>query len=154
VRGADERWFASYTRVSNLAYRTPQPWETYQYDSVGIGRGFSDYDEARLGVDLTLVPRTPVRLYGAYRRQGEGDYRLRYPAREDYATTPSILAGVVSRIARVGVAAAARVWRAEIGGDLGINHVQNADHVESRTRTFFAGRVRVALEPGAFTFLR
>ncbi|MEO5903156.1 MAG: hypothetical protein ABIQ55_04005, partial [Gemmatimonadaceae bacterium] len=42
----DQRLFGSYTRVSNLAYHTPNVSERYASYGVGLGRGYSDYDEA------------------------------------------------------------------------------------------------------------
>ena len=52
----DQRWFASYTRVSNLAYRNKTPSETYEIYGVGLARGFSDYDEIKAGLDLAVAP--------------------------------------------------------------------------------------------------
>ncbi|MGH7602673.1 MAG: hypothetical protein ACRENK_01605 [Gemmatimonadaceae bacterium] len=143
----DQRWFTSYTRVANLTYRTPVAAETYEVLGVGLGRGFSDYDEARIGADLALLPRTPLRLYVAYRRQGQGDYRETYPTPAEYATTPGIFSGVVMRVTRLGVSGASR-WRdMELGGDVGVNHITNDSHVVGATRTGFEGRVRLAIEP-------
>ena len=145
--GGAQRWFGSYTRVSNLAYRTPNPAETYDVFGVGLGRGFSDYDEVRVGADLALVRRTPLRLYLAHRRQGEGDYRATYPAPADYATTPGIFSGVVMGVTRVGLSGASR-WRDfEIGGDIGVNRSTNNLHVTGASLTAFEGRVKVAVEP-------
>ena len=146
LRG-DQRWFTSYTRVSYLAYRTPTPAETYTVFGVGLGRGFSDYDEVKIGADLAVVPRTPLRLYLAHRRQGEGDYRSTYPLPANYATTPGIFGGVVMGVTRVGLSGASR-WRDfELGGDLGVNHNTNDLHVSGASRTAFEGRFRIALEP-------
>lgn len=146
LRG-DQRWFSSYTRVSNLAYRTPAPAETYQVFGVGLGRGFSDYDEMKVGADLALMRRTPLRLYVAHRRQGEGDYRAAYPAPAEYATTPGIFSGVVMGVTRFGLSGVSR-WRdLELGGDIGVNHSSNVLHVSGATRTAFEGRLKVAIEP-------
>ncbi len=143
----DERWFTSYTRVSNLAYRTLIPAETYEYAGVGLGRGFSDYDELRLGADLALVPRTPLRLYAAHRRQGQGDYRTPYPVPADFPTTPGIFSGVVMRVTRIGLSGASRWNDLELAGDLGINHSTNYLHVAGASNNTFAARVKVAIEP-------
>ena len=143
----DQRWFTSYTRVSNLTYRTPNPAETYEVFGVGLGRGFSDYDEVRLGADLAIVPLTPLRLYVAHRRQGQGDYRATYPTPAEYATTPGIFSGIVTGVTRAGVSGASR-WRDfEVSGDVGVNHVTNDLHVVGANRTAFEGRVKVAIEP-------
>jgi len=146
LRG-DQRWFASYTRVSYLAYRTPTPGETYAVFGVGLGRGFSDYDEVKLGADLAVLQRTPLRLYVAHRRQGEGDYRATYPLPADYATTPGIFGGIIMGVTRVALSGASR-WRdIELGGDLGVNRVTNDQHVIGVSRTSFEGRVKFAIEP-------
>jgi hypothetical protein len=143
----DQRWFTSYTRVSNLTYRTPNPAETYDVFGVGLGRGFSDYDEVKIGADLAVVPRTPLRLYVAHRRQGEGDYRATYPLPAQYATTPGIFSGFVMGVTRVAVSGASR-WRDfELGGDVGVNHSTNDLHVVGATRTAFEGRVKLSIEP-------
>jgi len=143
----DQRWFASYTRVSNLAYRNKNAAEHYEVFGVGLGRGFSDYDEMKAGLDLAVVPATPLRLYVAHRRQGEGSYNLPYPAPIDYATTPGMFSGVVMGVTRAAVSGATR-WRDfEVGGDVGVNHTTNDAHVTGVSRTAFEGRLKIALEP-------
>ncbi|MEO8194269.1 MAG: hypothetical protein ABI681_10500 [Gemmatimonadales bacterium] len=144
----DQRWFASWTRVSNLAYHTPNISERYAIYDVGLGRGFSDYDEIRIGADVALVPRTPLRLYVAYRRQGEGDYRKPYPDPADFGTTPGILAGTVWKTARAGLSGAAMVGRDfEIAGDGGVNVNRNRFNLPGVDVTRFEGRVRVTWLP-------
>jgi hypothetical protein len=146
LRG-DQRWFASYTRVSNLAYNNKNPSEKYEIFGAGLGRGFSDYDELKLGLDLALLPRTPLRLYAAHRRQGESSYNTPYPLPADYGSTPGIFSGVVMGVTRVGVSGASR-WRDfEVSGDVGVNHNTNFAHVSGESRTAFEGRVKVAIEP-------
>lgn len=143
----DQRWFASYTRVSNLAYRNKNPYENYEIFGVGLARGFSDYDEAKAGIDLAIVPMTPVRLYVAHRRQGEGSYNIPFPAPADWATTPGMFSGVVMGVTRVAVRGASK-WRDfEVGGDVGINHNTNDQHIVGATHTGFEGRVKIAIEP-------
>jgi hypothetical protein len=143
----DQRWFTSYTRVSNLTYRTPNPAEAYDVFGVGLGRGFSDYDEVRAGLDLAIVPVTPVRFYLAHRRQGEGDYRKPIPTADLYAVTRGMLSGVVSHITRVGLSGASHVGYVDIAGDIGINHETNSQHVVGVARTAFEGRVKISVEP-------
>jgi len=146
LRGA-QKWYTSYTRVSNLTYRTPTPAETYAVFNVGLGRGFSDYDELRVGTDLALVPATPLKLYVAHRRQGEGDYRRPIPTADQYAVTRPILSGIVRHVTRVGLSGASRLSVFELGGDVGVNHTTNFARVVGDARTRFEGRVRVAIEP-------
>lgn len=143
----DQRWFASYARVSNLAYRNKNPTENYLSFAVGLGQSFSDYDEIRAGLDLALIPRTPLRLYAAHRRQGEGSYNIPFPQPADYATTPEIFDGVVMGVTRFGVSGASRWGDFEFSGDLGLNHNTNDQHVIGATSTAFEGRLRVAIEP-------
>jgi hypothetical protein len=143
----DQRWFASYTRVSNLAYRNKNPTENYEVYGVGLARGFSDYDEIKAGLDLAVLPISPLRLYAAHRRQGQGDYNVPFPDPTQYATTPGIFSGIVMGVTRVGVSGASK-WRdVELGGDIGLNHVRNDGHVTGATRTAFEGRVKFAIEP-------
>jgi hypothetical protein len=143
----DQRWFASYTRVSNLAYNNKVASDHYEIFGVGLGRGFNDYDEARLGLDLAVVPRTPLRLYVAHRRQGEGNYNMPFPVPADYASTPGIFSGVVMGVTRAAISGASR-WRDfELAGDVGLNHSTNDLHVPGATRTAFEGRIKVAVEP-------
>ena len=143
----EQRWFASYTRVSNLAYNNKNPSEKYEIFGVGLGRGFSDYDEMKLGLDLALLPRTPLRLYAAHRRQGEGSYNTPYPQPADYGSTPGIFSGVVMGVTRVGLSGAS-CWRdLELSGDFGVNHNTNFAHISGESRTVFEGRVKVAIEP-------
>jgi hypothetical protein len=114
---------------------------------VGLGRGFSDYDEARIGADLALIPRTPVKLYLAHRRQGEGSYLLPFPDPAAYAMTPGIFSGVVMGVTRVGVSGVSR-WRdVELNADVGVNHVTNDAHNVGATRTALEGRIKLAIEP-------
>jgi len=143
----DQRWFASYTRVSNLAYRNKNPSETYESYGVGLARGFSDYDEIKAGLDLSVVPATPLRLYVAHRRQGQGSYNVPFPLPADFATTPGMFSGVVMGVTRLALSGASK-WRDfEVGGDVGVNHNTNDLHVVGATYTGFEGRVKVAIEP-------
>jgi hypothetical protein len=144
--GTMARAFGSYTRVNNLTYRAPNPWERYSYLGLGLGRGQSDYDELRAGVELSPPLGGPLRVYAATRRQGEGDYRLPFPRPVQYATTPAIFAGVVERVHRAG-AQWSTSGRVALTADVGYDWTRNADHVEGRSRNGFVGRLRVTLNP-------
>jgi hypothetical protein len=142
------RAFASYVRVSNLAYRAVNSWERYASYDVGLGAGFSDYDEWRAGLDAAGLAGIPLRAYLALRRQGEGDYRSPFPPLDSLASTKSFLEGVVWSTARVAVSGAARLPAGiEVVADVGVNRSRNADNVAGRERTEFEGRLRVAFEP-------
>ncbi|HEY0528576.1 MAG TPA: hypothetical protein VGD02_07080 [Gemmatimonadaceae bacterium] len=143
----DQRWFASYTRVSNLAYRNKVPSDTYENFGVGLARGFSDYDEVRAGLDLAMLPRTPLRVYAARRRQGEGSYNMPFPLPAEWASTPGMFSGIVMGVTRVGISGVSRLKDFEFSGDVGVNHETSSAHVTGATRTAFEGRVKVAIEP-------
>ena len=144
---ADQRWFASYTRVSNLTYNNKNPAEKYEVFGVGLGRGFSDYDEMKAGLDLALLPRTPLRLYAAHRRQGEGNYNIPFPPPADWGTTPGMFRGVIMGVTRIAVSGASRLRDLEVSGDVGLNHSTNDHHVTGATNTGFEGRVKITIEP-------
>ena len=144
----DQKLFASYTRVSNLAYHTPNISERYAIYSVGLGRGWSDYDEIRGGIDIALVPRTPLKLYVAHRRQGEGDYRLPYPDESEYATTPAIFAGTIWKTTRLALSGATLIGRDfDLSFDAGVNRSVNRYHTEGKNETKAEGRGRVTWRP-------
>jgi hypothetical protein len=138
--------FASWTRLNNLTYRTLSRWERYTSLGLSLGRGQVDYDELRAGVELAPPLGGPLRLYGALRRQGAGDYRLPFPAIAAYPQTPTIFAGVVERVTRVGAQ-----WssgeRIAFTADVGWQRATNADHVAGRSRSGVEGRVKLSVRP-------
>ena len=140
---ADVRGFGSYVQVSNLAYRTINPYEQYASLGVGLGLGFSDYDEARAGVDFGPLLPVPLRGYVALRRQGSGDYRAPFPSAEALPLGPTFLGTPVIKTFRVGVSGAARLLDSfELRGDLGVNRLIT----DAPSVTSFEGRLSVALE--------
>ena len=144
--GVGSAGFASYTRVDNLTYRTVLPWERYESFGLGLGRGQSDYDELRAGVELAPPLGGPLRVYAALRRQGQGDYRLPFPLKSQYPQTPTIFAGVVERVRRVG-AQWSTTGRVSLSADVGYQATANADHVAGKSRSGFEGRVKLSLTP-------
>jgi hypothetical protein len=142
----DQRLFASYTLVSNLSYRTyEQPWTDYTSYGVSLGRGYSDYDEWRLGVDLAAVPEVPLKVYGAFSRQGQGDYRLAFPVPDSFPVTKTFLSGTVAYVYRGAVSGAVSLPWLDVSGDVGVNHVVNYQNVQGVHHTSLAGRVQFSL---------
>ena len=142
--------FAAYTRVSSLTYRTPRPDEMYAIHGIGLGRGFSDYEEWRLGLDIAAIPRIPLRAYVGARRQGEGDYRATYPKRTalDAKRIPALIIGQATKITRFGVSGGgffAPGFR--FSGDLGYNSVSPSVSPLNVDASGFEGRIRVSFEP-------
>lgn len=143
------RGFAYYTRVTNLTYRNATSYEQYMVNDVGLGRGFSDYDEIRAGVDVLTGPGIPLRLYGAFRRQGEGDYRIPQPPASQFFMTPTFLDGVVMDVARVGASSGGWLTKSvRFSGDIGFDAERNADHVIGSSRKLWVGRLVLAWVPG------
>ena len=139
-----------YTMVSNLAYRTRNPADkplialdtTRARPGNGLGRNFADYDQTTLKVSVLPIAGLIVTPELTLLRQGEGDFRLPFPAVEDYDITPTFLAGTVER-----------TWRAALEGTVhlpmgvtasfngGIHRVVNAGNVEGASRTDYVGTV-------------
>ena len=144
----EQRLFASYTRVSNLAYHTPNVAERYSSFLVGLGRASSDYDEIRAGADIALLPGAPLRVYAARRRQGQGDYRAPFPDVSEYETTPGFLDGNVWTTNRVGMSGAAVFGRDfQVTGDVGVNWNSNRFNVVDQDDTQFEGRLKLIWVP-------
>lgn len=142
--------FAAYTRVSSLTYRTPRPDESYSIHGIGLGRGFSDYDEWRAGFDVAYIPGIPLRAYVASRRKGEGDYRSPYPQRTalDAQRIPGLFIGSRTRVTRVGLSGGGFFSPGlRVSGDVGYNSVSPSVNALNIDKTGFEGRIRVAFEP-------
>src|SRR5258708_35883998 len=71
---------------------------------VGLGRNFSDYDQLSLKASLVAGPGVLVSPEITVLRQGEGDFRKRFPPVAAYDTTPTLFDGVVERTLRLATA--------------------------------------------------
>lgn len=136
-------WTAYYTRVANLTYRTPNYAETVMRRGVGLGRNFSDYDQLTVRGSVVLGPGLLLAPEATLLRQGEGDFRLPYPAVAAYASTPGFLSGVVERTVRLAAGArwGSRTW--SFSADGGVHLVHNAGHVAGRSDTQWVGTVGI-----------
>ncbi|MGK2963430.1 MAG: hypothetical protein ACSLFK_15005 [Gemmatimonadaceae bacterium] len=115
---------------------------------MGLGRGFSDYDEVRAGIDLAVIPRTPLRAYIAHRRQGQGDYRGKYPDPADYGTTPGFLSGNVWTVNRIAMSGASTYGRDfQVTADMGINWNTNRFNVVGQNDKQLEGRLKAIWVP-------
>ena len=139
----------TYTQVSNLVYRTPDPTETVMRRSVGLGRNFSDYDETSVNARWIIKPGILVGPEFTLLRQGEGDFRNPFPPDSLNSVTPTIFDGVVEN-----------TWRAAVWGqlllpfslaaqfDAGVHHITDYQHQESETTTRFVGSVALRFRFG------
>ena len=133
-------WTAFYTQIANLTYRTPNPAETVMRRGVGLGRNFSGYDQLTLrgsmiaggGPSVLLEPEITLL------RQSQADFRLPYPSIAQYATTPTLFAGTVTRTLRLALAARAARGRWVLSGDGGVHLIHNGPE-----KTRFVGTVRL-----------
>ncbi len=147
VRSAS--WTAYYTRVANLTYRTPNPAEAVERRFVGLGRNFSDYDQATVSATILAAPQLLVSPEVTLLRQGEGDFRLPYPPISAYRTTATFLQGVVERTLRAALSGS-YTPDAHLGlrFDAGVHHISDYGHVTGQTRTKFVGSVSVTYRFG------
>jgi hypothetical protein len=150
----DQRLFASYSRLSGLSYRGKQgPAAQYASLGIGLGQAFTDYDEVKIGADVAAIPYTTLRLYGAFRRQGQGDYHLPFPAPEAYPTTAGFLQGIVEKVARAGLEGGGTIAPGlELTADVGVNHTTNSEHLTGVTQNTFAARARLQWTPRGLFF--
>jgi hypothetical protein len=137
-------WSVSYTRVSNLAYRTPDPSETVMRRGVGLARNFSDYDQLTLRAEAVLGPGILVAPEATLLRQGEGDFRLPYPAVADFPTTRAFLAGTPERTVRLALDARLAGRRWSIAANGGVHLIDDAGHVAGASESRFVGGVSVS----------
>ena len=141
-------WSAFYTRVSNLAYRTPAPAEAVMRRGVGLARNYSDYDQLTLRAEGVLGPGILVAPEATLLRQGEGDFRLPYPAVADFPATPAFLAGTPERLVRLALTARVDGRRWSIAADGGVHLIEDAGHVAGASETRFVGGVSVTYRLG------
>ncbi len=136
-------WSGLYTRVSNVAYRTPAREEQYTRYGVGLARNFSDYDQATLRVTVSPRPRALVTGELTYLRQGEGDIRERFPPIPAYDDSLTFLTGVVEKTVRL---AAQLAWSPVAGvnltADVGRHFITNAGHLAGTSDGRWVWRVR------------
>ena len=118
-------WTAFYTQVANLTYRTPNPAEAVMRRGVGLGRNFSGYDQLTLRGSMIAGPGVLLEPEVTLLRQSQADFRLPYPTVAQYATTPTLFAGTVTRTLRLAIAGRATHGRWVLSGDGGVHLIAN-----------------------------
>ena len=108
---------------------------------LGTGRNFADYDQAT--VKLSVLTRSGALLEPELTllRQGEGDPRLLHPLEADYATTATILQGVVERTIRLALGGSWQRAQWGVGANGGVHFVHNAGHVTGAAATHWVGSI-------------
>lgn len=139
-------WHVFYTRVTNLAYRTPATEEAYLLREVGIGRNWADYDQTTARFSYVARANLLTGVEVTLLRQGEGDPRAPYPAESSFAATPTIFQGTVERTVHLSARAE---WFPRDGvvlrGEAGVNLTGNAGHVAGASRSRFVWRLFAAV---------
>ena len=136
-------WTVFYTRVSNLAYRNEDNFQTPIYFGLGTGRNFSDYDQTTLRLSFIAPSQILLEPELSLLRQGEGDLHLPHPLVSAYDSTPAFLAGVVQRTVRLGLSARVAHGRWVLSGDGGVHLIANAGHVTGANDTRWVGSVQL-----------
>jgi hypothetical protein len=137
-------WMLFYTQVANLTYRNEDNVEIPLFQSLGTGRNFADYDQATLKINVLKSSGLLLGPELTFLRQGQGDPRLPHPLVSAYATTPTILQGVVERTLRLAVSGSySPIDQVGFTFDAGVHHITNFQHVIGDARTQFIGSVGV-----------
>ncbi|PYO40903.1 MAG: hypothetical protein DMD33_16065 [Gemmatimonadetes bacterium] len=135
---------AYYTQVANLTYRTPNPAEAVESRLVGLGRNFSDYDQVTMRASALIGPGILLQPEATVLRQGQGDFRLPYPAVAAYGSTPTLFAGVVERTVRLALGGTWQRGAWGFSGNGGVHFLHNAGHVSGASETKWVGGVTLA----------
>ncbi len=136
-----------YRRVSALSYRTTVLTEIWMHLDRGLGDPWSDYDRLTLRADwypsLQGLRISPVLQF---QRNGEGDYRIPFPPRDELLALSGIFLGVLETSKRVALQGRYQP-RSEIflEWDLGRSFVSNAGHVQDSSERRFSFLMRLGL---------
>jgi hypothetical protein len=144
-RGAAS-WSAFYTRVDALDYRTENNQEQYSVRGLGLARNHSDYDQLTARATVAAAPRALVSGEVTVLRQGQGDFRLRYPPDSAFADSLILFTGTVERTVRLAAQAAwTPVPDVNLSADVGLHIITNAGHVAGAHGNRWVWRVRAEI---------
>lgn len=146
---------ATYSVVSAFALRTFVPQENFSDGGVGLGRNFTDNDQATLQVGIPVGRGWLLTPELTHFRQGEGSLRQPYPPIPlDPATNPTLFIGTVERTLRAAIGASGRQGPVQVLGNLGVHHVRNVGNQLGVQRTRIEARVQVLLAVGRAGWLQ
>lgn len=145
LAGGRLAWTASYTVVTNLAYRNTGGIDYgWTQHATGIARNYSDYDQWSLRLSWLARGNVLVAPEVVYLRQGEGDFRDPFPPSATWNDTPTLFRGTVEKTLRAAVGA---WWRVLPGvwatANAGVHVIADAEHVAGANETEFVGRIGV-----------
>ena len=136
-----------YRRVSALSYRSGVVTEIWMHLDRGLGDPWSDYDRLTLRADLyPSVGGLRISPVLQFQRNGEGDYRIPFPPRDELVALPGIFQGVVETTKRVALQGRYQP-RSEVfvEWDLGRSFVSNAGHLAGSSEGRFSFLLRLGL---------
>lgn len=137
------------TAIQSLVYRTPLPWEEWSVRRIGLGWDKTDLYLVTLEADwfrrdgLLLRPRLDLQV------RGQGDFREPRPTIEELVGFPNVLVGEAETTVRPALAG---LWRPntsvpiDLRWDLGVNFIDDFDHLEGDARTAFVASFRLVAE--------
>ncbi len=138
-------WRAGYTQASSLAFRTSRQFESFTDQGVGLGRNFADNDQMTVQLSVPGPAGWMLTPELTLLRQGEGTINGAWPTGQALADTPTLFIGTVTRTWRAALGVAGHEGPFALHLNAGVHRLQNAGHVEGRSRTRFVGRVQATL---------
>jgi hypothetical protein len=140
--GSGALWRVGASAISSLAYRTIDSAQSFLDRGVGIGPHFTDNYTVTASVAVPVAHRFVITPDLTLLRQGEGRIDAPFPAGQQFTDTPEILIGTAATTYRVGTRVVGRIRGFDLAGDLGLNHLTNADNVPGLTRTRVEARIQ------------
>jgi hypothetical protein len=137
-------WTAFYTQVADLTYRNEDNLQIPLYHGLGIGRNFSDYDQATLKLGWIAPGGVLLEPELTLVRQGTGDPRMPHPAFTDYPNTSALFQGIVQRTWRAALGATWQQGPIHFSANGGVHYNQNDEHAAGQTKTRFVGTVALS----------
>lgn len=141
-------WRGTYTQASSLAFRATDPLENFIDQGVGIGRGYGDNDQVSLTVTAPVTTHWLVTPELTLLRQGEGSLLEAAPDQPEVSDVPTLFIGTTERTWRAALGITGQQGPIAIRANAGLHYIQNADHVDGRSRTRLVGTLQATLGLG------
>jgi hypothetical protein len=141
-------WRGTYTQASSLAFRAQDSLESFVDQGVGLGRGYGGNDQVSLTATAPVTSRWLVSPELTLLRQGEGSLLEPAPQQPEASDTPTLFVGTVERTWRVALGLTGQHGPFALRASGGVHYIQNADHVDGRSRTRLVGQLQATLGLG------